>query len=191
MTAARMVGFEMKDSLLHDCGFISVIVGICVALMLTASFRSVKLSALALVPLLFGYVALLAGVGLSTRMGWDFSLNFVNLIMFPLLLGSGVDVGIYMVCEAYAERRPGMFELMSDTGRSVLCCTLTTLVGYGSFFWSGYTGLIGLGVAAMFGYTGAIFGALIVLPGIIGVTRKQSASVPEAKVDGAQAISSP
>jgi len=177
MTAARMVGFEMKDSLLHDCGWISMVVGVCVIAMLLAAFRSVKLSLVALVPLLYGYVGMLFGVALATRLGYEFSLNFVNLIMFPMLLGSGVDVGIYMVCEAWSARRPGMYELMSDTGRSVLCCTLTTLVGYGSFFWSSYTGLVGLGVAALFGYTGAIFGALVVLPGIIGLVRPEKTSV--------------
>jgi len=186
MTAARMVGFEMKDSLLHDCGWISVVVGVCVIAMLLAAFRSAKLSLVALVPLLYGYVGMLFGVALATRLGYEFSLNFVNLIMFPLLLGSGVDVGIYMVCEAWSVRRPGMYELMSDTGRSVLCCTLTTLVGYGSFFWSSYTGLVGLGVAAMFGYTGAIFGALVVLPGIIGLLR--DAKAPAAENAGAAGV---
>ena len=73
-----------------------------------------------------------------------------------------------------------MFELMSDTGRSVLCCTLTTLVGYGSFFWSSYTGLISLGTAAIFGYTGALFGALIVLPAVLGLMRKPAPVVSGA-----------
>lgn len=173
LTAARMVGFEMKESLLSDCSWISLLVGISVAIALGIAFRSLYTSLLAVIPLLFAYLALLAGVTLCTRMGWDFSLNFVNLIMFPLLLGSGIDVGIYMVCEAVSPRRPPVAELMAHTGRSVLCCTLTTLVGYGSFFWSSYTGLISLGIAAIFGYTGALFGALIVLPALLGVLRSR------------------
>jgi uncharacterized protein len=173
LTAARMVGFEMKESLLRDCGWISLLVSISVAIALGIAFRSLYTSLLAVIPLLYAYLALLAGVTLCTRMGWDFSLNFVNLIMFPLLLGSGIDVGIYLVCEAVSPRRPRIAELMSDTGRSVLCCTLTTLVGYGSFFWSSYTGLISLGIAAIFGYTGALFGALIVLPALLSVLRSR------------------
>ena len=68
---------------------------------------------------------------------------------------------------------------MGDTGRSVLCCTLTTLVGFGSFYWSSYTGLISLGTAALFGYTGSLFGALVVLPAIMGFIQKRS---PETAV---------
>jgi predicted RND superfamily exporter protein len=55
----------------------------------------------------------------------------------------------------------------------VLCCTLTTLVGFGSFFWSNYSGLISLGVAAIYGYTGALFGALVVLPAFLGLWRER------------------
>jgi uncharacterized protein len=176
VTAARMVGLEMKDSLMRDCSWISLIVAICVALALATAFRSVTKSFLAIIPLLYAYAALLAGVTLSDYMNWGFSLNFVNLIMFPLLLGSGIDVGIYMVYEALSSRRPTVTELMADTGRSVLCCTLTTLVGFGSFFWSSYTGLISLGAAAIFGYVGALFGALVVLPALLGMVMRPCVS---------------
>ncbi|MFH0939065.1 MAG: MMPL family transporter [Planctomycetota bacterium] len=176
VTAARMVGFEMKDSLLRDCGWISLLVGVCVALALFAAFRSVSTSLLAVIPLVYAYITLLTGVAFCQWMQWEFSLNFVNLIMFPLLLGSGIDVGIYMVYEARSARRPRIAHLMTDTGRSVLCCTLTTLVGFGAFFWSSYTGLISLGVAAFFGYSGALFGALVVLPALLGVMRERKDS---------------
>jgi len=173
VTAARMVGFEMKDSLLRDCGWISLLVGVCVVIALFTAFRSVSTSLLAMIPLAYAFMALLAGVAFCQWMQWDFSLNFVNLIMFPLLLGSGIDVGIYMVYEARSVRRPKIAPLMADTGRSVFCCTLTTLVGFGSFFWSSYTGLISLGVAAFFGYIGALFGALVVLPALLGILRER------------------
>jgi predicted exporter len=175
-TAARMVGFEMKRSLLRDCGVISLIVGLCVALSLATAFRCLSTSLVSIIPLLFAFVSLLAGVALAQWLHLDFSLNFVNLIMFPLLLGSSIDVGIYMVYEARSTRRPRISELMGDTGRSVLCCALTTLVGFGAFFWSSYTGLISLGIAAFFGYTGALFGALVVLPGILGLWYEREAA---------------
>src|SRR5260370_41468017 len=89
--------------------------------------------------------------------------------MFPLLLGSAIDYGVYLVFEADSPRRPNLRELMSHTGRSVLYCMGTTLIGFGSFVTSSYTGLISMGVASLFGYAGAIFGALVVLPALVGV----------------------
>ncbi|MCY3020815.1 MAG: MMPL family transporter [Planctomycetota bacterium] len=190
MTAARMVGFEMKRSLLYDCGWISLVVGICVAISLAFAFRALRPSLLAVVPLVYAYLGMLGGVAFSQWMGWEYSLNFVNLIMFPLLLGSGIDVGIYMVYEARSARRPRVSDLMSHTGRSVLCCTLTTLVGFGSFFWSSYTGLISLGTAAFYGYTGALFGALVVLPALLGLwyerEQHERAAAPAKQPAGAE-----
>ncbi|HLX59891.1 MAG TPA: MMPL family transporter [Planctomycetota bacterium] len=168
MTAAKMVGFELKDSTLHDCGWITLAVSIGVALSLIAALRSLTSCLLTLIPLVFAYLAMLVGVPLSQLLGWDYSLNFVNLIMFPLLLGSAVDYGVYMVF-AFDRNRPRIGELMSRTGRSVLYCMGTTLIGFGSFVTSSYTGLLSMGVASLWGYAGATVGALLVLPAVLGV----------------------
>ena len=169
VTSARMVGLELKESVLHDFTWVTAAVAVSVGACLLLAFRAVAPSLLALVPMFYGYAAMLAGVALSQRMGWDFSLNFVNLIMFPLLLGSGVDGGIYTVQDWITFEQPPTARLMADTGRAVLCCILTTLVGFGSMLWSNYTGLISLGVAALCGYCGALFGSLVVLPALLGV----------------------
>ena len=142
-------------------------------LSLGVAFRSLKKSMLSVIPLIYAYLAMLAAVPFSQKMGWDFSLNFINLIMFPLLLGSAIDYGIYLVFDAHSPRRPGISELMSLTGRSVLYCMATTLIGFGSFVTSNYTGLISMGVASLFGYAGATFGALVVLPAVLGMLRER------------------
>ncbi|MBI3829303.1 MAG: MMPL family transporter [Planctomycetes bacterium] len=172
VTSARMVGAELKRSLFQDFQWITVVVAGSVGLCLLAAFGSVQRSLLALIPMIFGYSAMLGGVALCQRLGYEFSLDFVNLIMFPLLLGSGVDGGIYMVFDALAPARPKPSILMADTGRAVLCCILTTLVGFGSMLTSNYTGLISMGVAALYGYSGALFGSVIVLPALLTLRRK-------------------
>ena len=167
LTAAKMVGFELKESTLRDCGVITLVAGGCVALSLAAALRSLRSCLIALIPLLFAYLAMLVGVPLSQLLHWDYSLNFVNLIMFPLLLGSAVDYGVYMVI-AFDEQHPPIGELMAQTGRSVLYCMATTLIGFGSFVTSSYTGLVSMGVASLWGYAGATFGALLILPAVLG-----------------------
>ncbi len=167
ITAAKMVGFELKESTLRDCGVITLVVSIFVALSLATALRSLRSCLLVLIPLIFAYLAMLIGVPISQRLHWDYSLNFVNLIMFPLLLGSAVDYGVYLVV-AFDEQRPLLRELMAQTGRSVLYCMATTLIGFGSFVTSSYTGLVSMGVASLWGYAGATFGALLVLPAVLG-----------------------
>lgn len=167
MTAAKMVGYELKETTLHDCGGITLAVSICVALSLAAALRSLKSCVIALIPLVFAYLMMLVGVPISQLLHWDYTLNFVNLIMFPLLLGSAVDYGVYMVL-GFDGERPPLRELMAQTGRSVLYCMGTTLIGFGSFVTSSYTGLLSMGVASLWGYAGATFGALVVLPAVLG-----------------------
>ncbi len=185
VTAARMVGFELKESTLSDCTWITIAVGFCVALSLGIAFRSLKASLLATIPLIFSLAVMLAGVPFSQWMGWDFSLNFVNLIMFPLLLGSAIDYGVYLVFEANSARRPNTAELLTHTGRSVFYCMGTTLIGFGSFVTSSYTGLISMGVASLWGYSGALFGALVTLPALLGMLREWELARETKRVDAA------
>lgn len=168
VTAARLVGFELKHSLLTDLTAITAIVGVCVTILLLVTFRSAKRALLAALPLAFGYVFVLGGVQVAQALNWELSLNYVNLIIFPLLLGTGIDYGIYMVNDAYSERRPTMGRLISETGLSVLVACLTTLAGFGSMVWSNYSGLVSFGWTAVLGYSGCLFGALVLLPALMG-----------------------
>lgn len=196
ITAPRMVGFELKDSTLGDCGWITGIVGILVTISLGLAFRSLKKMLLAAIPLLYAYVFMLAGVAISQKLGWDYSLNFVNMIMFPLLLGSAIDYGVYMVfgaisCSTNASGAETMSELMTHTGRSVFYCIGTTVIGFGSFVTSSYTGLISMGVASLWGYAGATVGSLLVLPAILGLLRRNRAVAEISTVSAATTANVP
>ena len=169
VTSTRMVGFELKESLFFDTQLISVLVLVAVIALLFVSFGSPGKVAMVLLPLVFSMLFLLCGVAFSARMGWDFSLNYVNILAFPMLIGSAIDYGVYLVHDIFSSRRPDLFEVVSETGRGVLLCGLTTLAGFGSMIWASYTGLISFGWAAVLGYSGALFGALIVLPSIMSL----------------------
>jgi predicted RND superfamily exporter protein len=141
---------------------------VVVVVVMLVMYLSAKRALLAALPLTFGYLFLLAGVQVAQLAGWDFALNYVNLMVFPLLLGTGIDYGIYMVSDAYSERRPSLAQLISETGLSVFVACLTTLAGFGSMVFSNYTGLVSFGWAALLGYSGTLFGALVVLPALLG-----------------------
>lgn len=167
MTSTRMVGFEMKHCIFRDMFWITMLVALAVTVLLMVTYRSPTRALLAALPLTFGYLFLLAGVQAAQFFDWNFALNYVNLMVFPLLLGTGIDYGIYMVSDACSERRPTVAQLVSETGLSVFVACLTTLAGFGSMIFSNYTGLVSFGWAALLGYSGALFGALVVLPSLI------------------------
>ncbi|GMV81222.1 MAG: hypothetical protein AMXMBFR7_24060 [Planctomycetota bacterium] len=168
-TSPRLVGFELKASLLLDMEWISGAVAVCVASLLVITFRSAKKALLAALPLIFAILFVLAGVVVAQLLGRDFALNYVNLMIFPVLVGSAVDYGVYLVFDVYSSRRPSLEAVVGETGRGVVLCGLTTLAGFGSMVLGSYTGLIDFGWSAVLGYSGALFGALIVLPGMLNL----------------------
>lgn len=173
-TSAQMVGFELKNSLILSMEWISLAVLVLVVLSMLLAFRSIHRALLASLPLLFAFLFVLGGVALAHRMDWDFALNYVNLMIFPILLGSGIDYGIYLVFDATSPRAPEVGEVLRHSGRSVLLCGLTTLAGFGSMIWGSNTGLISFGWTAILGYAGALFGALIVLPALLAWRKTRS-----------------
>jgi predicted RND superfamily exporter protein len=164
VTAGRFVGFELKRSVIHDMEWIFCVVAVIITVMVLYPLHSVRLAVLAMIPLAFSYLFVLGGIAFATRMGWELSLNYINLMIFPILLGSAVDYGIYMVFDHYSGLFPTIGSVIEETGHSLILCCATTLGGYGSMIVGTNSGLTSFGWTAILGYLGALFAAVIVLP---------------------------
>ena len=70
-------------------------------------------------------------------------LNLFNALAFPLVLGVGVDYGIYV---ALAMRTPDPLRELTTIMKPVLLSGLTTVVGFGSLAWAQNPALRGLGL---------------------------------------------
>jgi predicted RND superfamily exporter protein len=171
IAAARFVGFELKRSVIRDMEWIFAIVAVVVTVMVLYPLRSVKLSLLAMTPLLFSFLFVLGGVALAERMHWELSLNYINLMIFPILMGSAVDYGIYMVFDQYSGRFSDTAHVVEETGHSLVLCCVTTLGGYGSMIVGSNSGLTSFGWTAILGYTGALFAAVVMLPAMFGAKK--------------------
>jgi len=113
-------------------------------------FRKVRLVCLALLPTCLG---LAATFGLMGHLGM--SLNPVNFVLLPILLGIGLDDGIHVITR-YLE----LGELrgtLRTTGRSILMTTLTTSLGFGSLVLAKYHVLTQMGLLAIIGVASAFF----------------------------------
>ena len=76
------------------------------------------------------------------------ALNLFNVLAFPLVLGVGVDYGIYM---AIATRAPDPRRELASILKPVLLSGLTTVAGFGSLVTSQNPSLRGLGAVCAFG----------------------------------------
>ncbi|HKQ40801.1 MAG TPA: MMPL family transporter, partial [Verrucomicrobiae bacterium] len=131
---------------------------ILVGVALWWAFRRVREIVLSLICVAAGAVALLAIMRVA---GWDW--NLMNLLALPLLLGAGVDYTIHTLTSL---RRNGgdVTETLRTTGRALLLCGGTTVVGFGSLAWSSNAGLASLGKVCATGIGAVLAIAVYLLP---------------------------
>src|SRR5699024_2438674 len=121
---------------------------------------------LVLVPLL------LAGILLGAIMViFNIPFNFANVIALPLLLGVGVDSGIYMVQRVRrAPLKTGNL-LRTSTTRALVISTLVTVVSFGNLLFTSHPGMMSMGLVLAVGVALTLVCTLLILPGLLLVTQ--------------------
>jgi len=110
-------------------------------------------------------LSLLWTLGVWKLVGLD--LNFLNIVVIPMILGIGVHSGLHLI-ERYREmgrRRLGL--VIETTGRSLLLAALTTIVAFGSLALADYRGLQEMGLLTILGVGTNLLATLIFLPATI------------------------
>jgi uncharacterized protein len=108
--------------------------------------------------ILMASLALSIGAMVACLKFLGLALNLFNVLAFPLVLGVGVDYGIYILL---AIRQPGDKELAFTTIiKPVLLAGLTAVVGFGSLGFANNPALSGLGLVCAIGITWCLFSTL-------------------------------
>lgn len=129
-----------------------------VLLSLWLAFRRPAEILLSLGSLQFSGVLLLSVMKLA---GWSW--NVLNLMALPLILGTGVDYGIFM---QLALRRHGgdLRVARASVGRALLLCGGTAIAGFGMLGLSSNAGMASLGQVCAVGIAGNMLLAVFLLP---------------------------
>ena len=143
------------------CLLASVYAVIAISILLAFSLKSVRLTLLALVPLLVGTVFTVGIMGLS---GIDF--NLANSMFMPLVVGAGVEYGV-VILQRWREGRMVPGRLPFSTGKGVIVAALTTTVGFGTLMVSHHRGIFSLGYVAWAGSICVLATAIIILPAML------------------------
>ena len=116
-------------------------------------------------------LALSVGALVATLKFTGIALNLFNVLAFPLVLGVGVDYGIYI---ALALRSPDPSRELSALMKPVLLSGLTTVVGFGSLAWAQNPALRGLGLVCSIGIAWCLLATFVfVLPACALVARRK------------------
>jgi hopanoid biosynthesis associated RND transporter like protein HpnN len=148
--------------------FVYALIAIIAVLLLL--LRSLQDTLLVLVPLL------LAGILLgATMVILNISFNFANVIALPLLLGVGVDSGIYMVQRVRrAPLKTGNL-LRTSTTRALVLSTLVTVLSFGNMLFTSHPGMVSMGLVLAIGVTLTLLCTLLVLPALLMATQRRHA----------------
>ena len=94
------------------------------------------------------------------------NLNPANMIVLPLLLGIGVDSGVYVVHD-YRSQTPGTYSISSSIINAITLTSVTTMMGFGSMIISSHQGLASLGIVLTVGVGCCLFISLVPLPALL------------------------
>lgn len=141
---------------------------LAISLLLLILLRSLRDTVLVLLPLAAaGLLTMAASVITSTPF------NFANVIALPLLLGVGVDYGVYLVQQA---RRlpPGANLLKTGATRAVLFGALVTMANFGDLMLAGHPGMVSMGLLLTVGLGVILICTLVLLPSLIARLQRRA-----------------
>ena len=131
-----------------------------VVLLIAATFRSVRLSILALLPTAVG---LLWTAGLLALASVE--LDLFALFAVVTFVGIGVDYGIHVVHRSQECRAPS--KAIAELAPIILVAGAITLFGYGTLMFSSYPPLRSIGLMAAVSVPCLVAASVLVLPALL------------------------
>ncbi|MBI5235983.1 MAG: MMPL family transporter [Deltaproteobacteria bacterium] len=167
LTGAPIMYSSLKTSIIKESVVASLVSLVLIVLIVYAQFRAIRRAVMVFVPLCAGFLATLGLMGL---VGLNF--NFINIAAMPLLLGIGIDYGVYIM-QDYAENGSSS-TILANVGSPVIMCGLTTIAGFGSLATVGFKGIASMGIIIGIGVVACLAGSLLLLPAILAFKEQRA-----------------
>jgi uncharacterized protein len=153
---------DMQRQVLHDSRRALVWTAAAILLIVYLCFRSVRVSLIALIPIVFGIVVTF---GLLLLVRHRFS--FMSITAIPLIIGIGIDNGIHLVRRYLENESIGILAIAKASGAALIQSNLTTIVGFGALMASSFEPLAEMGLVTSLGVALALVGGLGLVPAVI------------------------
>lgn len=148
---------------------------LAISLLLLFLLRSLRMTVLALVPLI-------VGTAITLCLMWLLNIPFnqANVLFLPLILGEGIEYGIIILVRWKLEAQTRAITLPASTAKGVALASLTTAFGFGSMMISGHRGTFSLGLLSTVGSLSVLVAALSVLPALLRLLQNAREPSPQA-----------
>lgn len=161
VTGMPVLGRFMIDRSKRALWITAGISALLLVLLVVIDLRHPVWCALALLPTVLGLAAMLGAMRL-----FGIPFNPLNVMALPVILGTAEDNGVHMV-HRFLQEKGDLFRTLAGTGRAVLLCALTTLVGFATLAFTTHRGLASFALTLTFGITFALLASLFVLPPLL------------------------
>jgi predicted RND superfamily exporter protein len=175
-TGVAIIAKELEKVVKKDLAHVVIIVTLSVLLILLLHFRSVFRAVLSLIPVLCGSLWMLGSMHIL-----GIQMNFLNIIVAPMIIGIGVDNGIHLLQRYYSmspqHGEPGNKQQNADalsitienTGRAIVITSCTTILGFGSLAFASFRGIREMGILSILGVGFCLIAALTILPAVLKI----------------------
>lgn len=160
---------QLARIVLHDARVAVGLTALFLLIVLLIDFKSVRDTAISLIPLTAGM-----GVMLGLMALFELRLNFMNIVVLPIVLGYGVSHGVYLM-HRFREGVSPRVALLS-VGAAVACSTLTALTGWLALSAAAHRGLKSMGSTASLGMAATLLVSFTVMMGLLQLLHDRRAA---------------
>jgi len=158
----QKINHDMQSGILDDSRKALVWTAAAILLIVYVTFRSVKVTLLVLMPIVF---AVIVTFGFLRLVGHP--LSFMSITAIPLIIGIGIDNGIHLVRRYRESEGNSILVVAKASGAALIQSNLTTIIGFGALMASTFTPLAELGLVTTLGVALALVGGLCLIPAVI------------------------
>jgi predicted RND superfamily exporter protein len=154
---------KLLDNITGDVINVSIYAAIPILLITFIGLRKKNplYALIAFVPVLCGIFGILALYRFL-----DIQLNFISVIVMPLIIGIGIDDGIHIVHRYLEEGKASMSRVINSTGKAVFLTTATTCLAFSSFIFAQHPGMQSLGRVPVLGLTLCFIASVTFVPAL-------------------------
>ena len=160
--STSIVAASMLDLMRSESPYMMGATFTIVFMFMLFTFRSIKWSIIAMLPLLIGFLFLF---GIMLLIGFQF--NFYNLVVLPAILGIGEDSGVHLAYRYREEGKGRLAVVLASTGQHISMGSLTTMLGFAGLLFTAHPGLQSLGIMAVLGIGMTLVTSLTFLPAFL------------------------
>lgn len=159
---------DILNTVMRDFAKQIALIAAVIAVIVLSMTRRLAGVTLILAPLAAGILGLFALIGAFHYLSatWLFELNYINLLAIPILLGVGIDNGIYLYSHARESGLSQVNQIMASTGGSIFISNFTTSMGFLSLTISSHRGLASFGFLTFAGMLCIFYAYRLLFPAL-------------------------